>query len=204
MLVLHYTGMESAEAALERLSDPAARVSAHWVVDEDGSVIAMVPEAERAWHAGVSFWQGREGLNDVAIGIELVNPGHELGYRPFPEPQMRACIELCRGILARWPIPPRRVLAHSDIAPLRKEDPGELLDWRRLAAAGIGLWPDPADPGDVDLVQALTTFGYGPPADASHLAAIVTAFQRHFRPERVDGIADDETRARLAGLLGRL
>ena len=133
MLVLHYTGMASAEAALDRLRDPAAKVSAHYLIDEDGTVVAMVPELLRAWHAGVSWWQGRAGLNDVSIGIELVNPGHEWGYRPFPDAQMAALVELAQGIVARWPIPAGRVVGHSDIAPTRKEDPGELFDWRRLA-----------------------------------------------------------------------
>jgi N-acetylmuramoyl-L-alanine amidase len=134
--------MTSAAAALGRLCDPAARVSAHYLIDEDGSVLALVPEQARAWHAGVSAWLGHEGLNDRSIGIELVNPGHEWGYRPFVEPQYRACIALCQAIIGRWPIPPRRVLGHSDVAPARKEDPGELFDWPRLAAAGIGLWPE--------------------------------------------------------------
>jgi N-acetylmuramoyl-L-alanine amidase len=139
-LILHYTGMASAEAALSRLCDPAARVSAHYLIDEDGTVMALVPEERRAWHAGISVWQGVEHLNDRSIGIELVNPGHEFGYRPFPEAQYRACVGLCQGILGRWPIPAHRVLAHSDVAPRRKQDPGELFDWRRLAQAGIGLW----------------------------------------------------------------
>ena len=134
-LVLHYTGMPSAAAALARLCDPAARVSAHYLIDEDGSVVALVPEEARAWHAGVSCWHGREQLNDTSIGIELVNPGHEWGYRRFPEPQYEACMELCRELLGRCPIPASRVLAHSDIAPDRKQDPGELFDWARLAAA---------------------------------------------------------------------
>ena len=142
MLVLHYTGMPSAAAALARLCDPGAKVSAHYLVDEDGTVQALVAEQNRAWHAGVSFWRGATGLNDRSIGIEIVNPGHEFGYRPFPPAQMQAVRELCRGILARWPIPARNVVAHSDIAPNRKQDPGELFDWRGLAAAGIGLWTD--------------------------------------------------------------
>ena len=140
-LILHYTGMPTAAAALQRLCDPAAKVSAHYLIDEDGSVVQLVPEERRAWHAGVSGWHGRACLNDCSIGIELVNPGHEWGYRPFPEAQYAACIELCREILGRWRIPPHRVLAHSDVAPARKQDPGELFDWARLGAAGVGLWP---------------------------------------------------------------
>jgi N-acetylmuramoyl-L-alanine amidase len=209
-LILHYTGMPSAAAALERLCDPAARVSAHYLIDEDGAVIALVPEAARAWHAGVSAWQGEPGLNDRSIGIELVNPGHEWGYRAFPEPQYRACIALCRAIVGRWPIPPRRVLGHSDVAPERKEDPGELFDWRRLAEAGIGLWPSdgPGEPRPVATLQAgLARFGYAVPThgrldEATRL--VIIAFQRHFRPERVDGTADPATLARLDGLLAAL
>jgi N-acetylmuramoyl-L-alanine amidase len=209
-LILHYTGMTSTAAALERLCDPAAKVSAHYLIDEDGSVIALVPEQARAWHAGVSAWLGRPGLNDRSIGIELVNPGHEWGYRAFPEPQYQACIELCQGIIRRWPIPARRVLGHSDVAPERKEDPGELFDWPRLAAAGIGLWPSGGDgaPRQVAILQAqLATFGYavprhGQPDRATQL--VITAFQRHFRPERVDGVADRATLACLDGLLALL
>jgi N-acetylmuramoyl-L-alanine amidase len=209
-LILHYTGMTSAAAALERLCDPAAKVSAHYLIDEDGSVIALVPEQARAWHAGASAWLGQPGLNDRSIGIELVNPGHEWGYRAFPEPQYEACIELCQAIIRRWPIPARRVLGHSDVAPARKEDPGELFDWPRLAAAGIGLWPSGGDgaPRQVAILQAqLATFGYavprhGQPDRATQL--VITAFQRHFRPERVDGVADRATLACLDGLLALL
>jgi N-acetylmuramoyl-L-alanine amidase len=146
MLVLHYTGMQSAAAALDRLCDATAQVSAHYVVEEDGTPWRLVPEARRAFHAGVSCWHGESSLNHVSIGIEIVNPGHEWGYRPFPDPQMAALEELCRDILSRHPIPPYRVVGHSDIAPDRKADPGELFDWPRLARAGIGLWP-PGAPG---------------------------------------------------------
>ncbi len=141
ILLLHYTGMKSAEAALARLCDPAAKVSAHYVIDEDGTLTRLVDEARRAWHAGVSSWAGDSGVNARSIGIELVNPGHEFGYRPFPAPQMAALTALARDILARHAIPPQRVLGHSDVAPTRKQDPGELFDWEALAAAGIGLWP---------------------------------------------------------------
>lgn len=206
-LILHYTGMPTANAALARLCDPAAKVSAHYLIDEDGTLVALVPEDRRAWHAGVSTWAGETGLNDRSIGVELVNPGHDWGYRPFTEAQYAACIELCRGILERWPIPARRVLAHSDVAPDRKRDPGELFDWRRLAAAGIGLWPDDG-PGAERTVEGLQSdlarVGYAPPRhgrqdDGTRL--VIAAFQRHFRPERVDGTADRTTRARLDGLL---
>jgi N-acetylmuramoyl-L-alanine amidase len=202
--------MQSAAAALERLCDPAAKVSAHYLVDEDGGVMALVAEEARAWHAGVSSWLGETGLNDRSIGIELVNPGHEWGYRPFPEPQYRACIALCREILSRWPIAPRRVLGHSDVAPDRKQDPGELFDWQRLAEAGIGLWPASAGgaPRDTLTLQAqLATVGYGVPRHGRLDRAtrtVIEAFQRHFRPARVDGVADEGTRARLDGLLALL
>ena len=209
-LILHYTGMPSAAAALERLCDPAAKVSAHYLIDEDGSVTALVPEQARAWHAGVSAWQGHAGLNDRSIGIELVNPGHEWGYRAFPEPQYRACIALCQAIVARWPIPPRRVLGHSDVAPARKEDPGELFDWQHLAAAGIGLWPadgEGAPRSSAALQTGLARFGYPVPRHGRIDRAtelVIIAFQRHFRPQRVDGVADPATLARLDGLLALL
>jgi N-acetylmuramoyl-L-alanine amidase len=209
-LILHYTGMPSAAAALERLCDPAAAVSAHYLIDEDGSTTRLVPDERRAWHAGASIWAGRARLNDCSIGIELANPGHEWGYRPFTEPQYASCITLCRAILERWPIPPHRVLAHSDVAPERKQDPGELFDWARLAAEGVGLWPQPGAgaPRAVAQLQAeLARFGYGlAPSGRLDQATrtVVTAFQRHFRPTRVDGVPDPETLARLDGLLASL
>jgi N-acetylmuramoyl-L-alanine amidase len=206
-LILHYTGMPTAAEALDRLSDPAAKVSAHYLIDEDGDVVQLVPEERRAWHAGVSSWAGRERLNDCSIGIELVNPGHDWGYRPFTQAQYDACAALCRAILTRWPIPACRVLAHSDVAPARKRDPGELFDWARLAAAGIGLWPQPGpgDPRPARRLQAeLARIGYGV-AQSGRLdratRAVVTAFQRHFHPARLDGRPDQATRARLDGLL---
>jgi N-acetylmuramoyl-L-alanine amidase len=209
-LILHYTGMPTVGAALARLRDPDAKVSAHYLIDEDGDVVQLVPEERRAWHAGVSSWTARPRLNDCSIGIELVNPGHEWGYRPFTDAQYEACIELCQAILARWPIAPRRVLAHSDVAPARKQDPGELFDWARLAAAGVGLWPQPGpgDPRPIARVQAdLARFGYDV-TQSGRLDAptrmVVQAFQRHFRPARVDGQPDRGTLARLDGLLALL
>ncbi len=205
MLILHYTGMQTGAAAIQRLRDPDARVSSHWVVEEDGTVFRLVPEERRAWHAGVSYWAGRTVLNDVSVGIEIVNPGHDWGYRPFPEAQMAVVERLAVDIVARWRIPARRVLAHSDVAPDRKIDPGELFDWPRLARAGVGLWPEmpgPGAPGEAesgDLKAALAAFGYR----TDDLSTTVRAFQRHFRPARVDGVADDETRSRL-GALNRL
>jgi len=196
MLVLHYTGMASAAAALDRLCDPAAKVSAHYVIDEDGTVTALVPEDRRAWHAGVSHWAGASNINSRSIGIELVNPGHEFGYRAFPEEQIAALTTLCHSILVRHPIPSARVLGHSDIAPARKEDPGELFPWARLAKNGIGLWPQPK-PGHFT-AQALSHFGYDPDAPQDK---VITAFQRHFRPKKLDGVWDAECTAILEGLL---
>jgi len=199
MLVLHYTGMESGAAALDRLCDPAAKVSAHYTVDEDGTVYAHVPEARRAWHAGVSWWGGDTNINSRSIGIELVNPGHEFGYRAFPEAQIAALTTLCHGILMRHPIPSARVLGHSDVAPARKDDPGELFPWERLAKAGIGLWPISQDSNLS--VEALCRYGYDPGAGQQK---IVTAFQRHFRPAKIDGIWDRDCARLLASLLQKV
>jgi N-acetylmuramoyl-L-alanine amidase len=196
MLVLHYTGMASGAAAIERLCDPAAKVSAHYTIDEDGTVYAMVPEDRRAWHAGVAHWAGDSNINTRSIGIELVNPGHEFGYRAFPEEQVAALTTLCHSILVRHPIPSARVLGHSDVAPARKDDPGELLPWMRLAKAGIGLWPEKRD-SDLG-PDALARFGYDP---AAPQAKVIAAFQRHFRPRLIDGAWDSECAALLAGLL---
>ena len=217
ILLLHYTGMQSAEAALARLTDPAAKVSSHYLVYEDGRVDQLVPEARRAWHAGLSSWHGATDINSHSIGIEIVNPGHEFGYRDFPDAQIEAVIALCRDIVVRQHIPLARVLAHSDVAPARKQDPGERFPWSRLAAAGVGLWIDPTAIGKgtvlksgdrnehvADLQRALSRFGYA--ADVTSLydtptAEIVTAFQRHHRPARVDGIADRSTAETLRRLL---
>jgi len=201
MLVLHYTGMQTPEAALDRLCDAAAKVSAHYLIDEEGTVYALVEEDRRAWHAGVSFWRGATDINARSIGIELVNPGHEFGYREFPPPQMAALKELAVKILDRHPIPARNVVGHADVAPARKTDPGELFDWAGLAAAGIGLWPDgdvsDGDPAEVSAM--LSDYGY----DVTDAVAAITAFQRHFHPESLDGSADAETAGRLRALLER-
>src|SRR6516225_11548293 len=179
MLVLHYTGMESAPAALERLCDPTARVSAHYVVEENGRIWRLVPEVRRAFHAGVSCWEGERDLNAVSLGIEIVNPGHEWGYRPFPEAQMASVEHLCRDLVARYPIPPHRVVGHSDIAPERKSDPGELFDWARLARAGIGIWPSAATPGrdfiidPAGIIRGLASIGYCCANANSRTAALV-------------------------------
>ncbi len=206
ILVLHYTVMRTAEEALARLCDPEAEVSAHYTIDRDGRVFAHVPEARRAWHAGVSWWAGEKNVNARSIGIELVNPGHEFGYVPFPETQIAALMDLAHAILERHPIPAGRVLGHSDVAPARKQDPGELFPWAQLAEFGIGLWPAPAlraAPREC-APQDLARFGYGlPPHTDVPLAAVVAAFQRHFRAGEIDGRWDGECAAILAALLER-
>lgn len=220
MLVLHYTGMQTAAEAIARLQDPSAEVSAHYVVDEDGTVLRLVAEERRAWHAGRGVWQGETDCNAASIGIEIVNPGHEFGYRDFPEAQIAAVIDLVGDIRTRWSIPDARIIAHSDLAPDRKEDPGERFPWKRLAGAGHGLWFEPAaeriaalggmlQKGDeglgvLVLRSGLHRLGYGLTPQGAYddeLAATVRAFQRHWRPTRVDGVADGETRATLMGVL---
>ncbi|HEY5411132.1 MAG TPA: N-acetylmuramoyl-L-alanine amidase [Caulobacteraceae bacterium] len=216
MLVLHYTGMRTGEAALERLRDAEAKVSAHYLVEEDGRVFRLVPEERRAWHAGVGAWQGDKDCNGVSIGVEMVNPGHEFGYRPFPQAQIAAVIALASDIRSRWTIPDDRIVAHSDIAPERKQDPGELFPWKQLAEAGHGLWTEPPPapgaalalgdegPGVLVLQSGLARLGYGCERTGRFDAltgGVVSAFQRHWRPERLDGVADGETRARLMALL---
>ncbi|HWY62495.1 MAG TPA: N-acetylmuramoyl-L-alanine amidase [Rhizomicrobium sp.] len=198
MLVLHYTGMASAEAALDRLCDANAKVSAHYTIGEDGTVYAHVLETRRAWHAGLSFWAGTHNVNACSIGVELVNPGHEFGYRAFPESQIASLKILCRDILARHPIPASRVLAHSDVAPARKDDPGELFPWQTLAQAGIGLWPEKTGGGFG--AETLARFGYDPDAPQDK---VITAFQRHFRPANLSGTWDAECAGLLAGLLAK-
>jgi N-acetylmuramoyl-L-alanine amidase len=198
MLILHYTGMQSAQEAIDRLRDPVARVSSHYVVDEDGAVLRLVPEERRAWHAGVSYWRGHTELNARSIGIEIVNPGHEWGYRDFPVLQLAAVCDLCLDILSRHPVPARNVVAHSDVAPDRKEDPGERFDWRSLAENGVGLWPeDGSDISDVsDVRAALSDIGYRVAPEGA-IDAVLRAFQRHWRPEAITGEVDAGTLARL-------
>jgi N-acetylmuramoyl-L-alanine amidase len=215
MLVLHYTGMRSGEAALARLRDPVAKVSAHYLVEEDGRILRLVQEDRRAWHAGVSSWQGEHGVNGCSIGIEIVNPGHEFGYRDFPAPQVEAVISLLDDIRARWTIPQARIVGHADVAPERKEDPGERFPWRRLADAGHGLWADPSpmigielaageEAPEVAAIQAeLAGIGYEMRADGRFgplTAARVRAFQRHWAQQRVDGVVDAVTRARIGAI----
>ncbi|MCC7265849.1 MAG: N-acetylmuramoyl-L-alanine amidase [Caulobacteraceae bacterium] len=216
MIVLHYTGMQTGEAALAQLRSEAAKVSSHYMVEEDGRIFRLVDEERRAWHAGRSSWRGESDVNTASVGIEIVNPGHEWGYRPFPEAQIAAVIDLVSNIRTRWLIADRDIVGHSDVAPARKEDPGELFPWKRLAEAGHGLWVEPspapgAPIGEGDEGAAVFAFQAGltrlgylcPPTgifDAA-TAEVVRAFQRHWRQERVDGVADGETRARLIALL---
>ncbi len=202
MLVLHYTGMQDAESAIARLTDPEAKVSCHYLVCEDGRIHRMVDEERRAWHAGRSFWRGITDVNSASIGIEIVNPGHEFGYVPFPEEQISALIPLVADIMKRHGITRGNVVGHSDIAPPRKQDPGELFPWGQLARLRLAL-PRPTknlmDPHWTDggFLLALERFGY----DVSDRLAAVVAFQRRFRPELIDGEIDGECRAILLALL---
>lgn len=209
MLLLHYTGMASEAEALAWLCNPASKVSSHYLVLEDGEVVQLVPESRRAWHAGVSSWAGEPDVNNRSIGIEIANGGHPGGLPPFPAAQIRSVTRLCRDIVARWRIQPDLVLAHSDVAPGRKEDPGERFPWAELHRAGIGHWVPPAPIGDgrflargdhgqpVEALQAmLALYGYGIGITGAFDDAtekVVQAFQRHFRPARVDGVADAST-----------
>jgi N-acetylmuramoyl-L-alanine amidase len=202
MVVLHYTGMHSAQAAIERLCDPAAEVSAHYLIDEDGTVVRLVPEEKRAWHAGRSHWRGITDVNSASIGIEMVNPGHEFGYRPFTDAQMEALIPLLAGMVARHNIDPANVVGHSDVAPARKADPGELFDWETLARYGLAMATQRPrirlmfdNPGT--FLLSLERYGY----DITEPEAAITAFQRRFRPRRVDGVMDGECGALLFDLL---
>jgi N-acetylmuramoyl-L-alanine amidase len=204
MLVLHYTGMETAHAALQRLCDPDAKVSAHYVIEETGEVHALVPESKRAWHAGVSHWRELADINGASIGIEIVNGGHDFGLPDFPKVQVTALMALCQGILDRHPILPQNIVGHNEIAPDRKLDPGEKFPWAELARADIGLWPAPSDPGPVparDLAQTLfARIGYAideVPLDGNDQHCLTSEFQRRYLPNRVDGKLDAETLARL-------
>ena len=202
MVVLHYTGMPSAAEAEARLCDAGCKVSAHYLIDEDGEVVRLVPEEKRAWHAGKSYWRGITDVNSASIGIELVNPGHEWGYRPFPDAQIEALLPLLARILETHGIAPGNVVGHSDVAPARKEDPGELFPWSALAKRRLAL-PSPTrdlmDPfwTDAGFLLALERFGY----DVTDTQKAVIAFQRRFRPDLIDGIIDGECRAKLLALL---
>jgi N-acetylmuramoyl-L-alanine amidase len=218
MIVLHYTGMIDAGAALERLCAPGSDVSAHYLVLEDGRVIQMVKESRRAWHAGVASWAGQTDINSCSIGIEIANPGHDYGYADFPKRQIAAVTTLCRGIQTRNTVPPARVVAHSDVAPSRKQDPGEKFPWETLWDSGVGHWVTPTPVGEGGAVLALgdrgdavraiqdllAQYGYGITVNGNFDSTthdVVKAFQRHFRPERIDGVVDESTRATLRELL---
>jgi N-acetylmuramoyl-L-alanine amidase len=219
ILLLHYTGMPDAEAALARLRDPESEVSSHYFVFEDGRIAALVPEELRAWHAGIASWGGAADINSRSIGIEIANAGHPGGMPPYPAAQIAALTELCRAIVGRHPIPPHRVLGHSDVAPGRKLDPGETFPWAALAAEGIGLWTEPPLPGEawlqrgdagseVEALQGLLAlYGYGVGVNGRYgkrTENVVAALQRHFRPARVDGRADTGTLATLRQMLDAL
>ncbi|MES2750048.1 MAG: N-acetylmuramoyl-L-alanine amidase [Pseudomonadota bacterium] len=220
MIVLHYTGMPDAASAIVRLCTSGSEVSAHYVVLEDGNIVQCVKESQRAWHAGASSWVGDSDVNSRSIGVEIVNRGHDLGYPDFPIRQIAAVIALCKGIMIRRDIPKHRIVGHSDVAPGRKKDPGEKFPWRLLADSGVGLWVEPAPivvgehkmlgaSGDdvLGLQRSLASYGYGVPLTGQYDAAtmdVVAAFQRHFRPERVDGLADHSTLTTLNDLLAAL
>ncbi|PZN17087.1 MAG: N-acetylmuramoyl-L-alanine amidase [Proteobacteria bacterium] len=221
ILLLHYTGVPTARGALDWLVNPQSKVSAHYVIDEAGRIFQLVPESLRAWHAGLSRWAGETDINSASIGIEIHNPGHDGGYPDFPDAQMEAVVALCRDIIARHGIRPERVLAHSDVAPVRKKDPGEKFDWARLARAGIGHWvePEPFSSRDrgigmgyggplvVEVQEMLARYGYDvePTGDFEEKTEfVVTAFQRHFRQARVDGRIDQSTITTLERLLAAL
>ena len=219
-IVLHYTGMPDQEGAIARLCTAGTDVSAHYIVLEDGRIIQSVPEECRAWHAGAAVWAGEVDINSCSIGIEIVNRGHDWGYPEFPLRQIAAVIALCRGIMLRRRVPSHRVLTHSDVAPARKKDPGEKFPWHSLANSGVGHWVQPAPivrgetlklgtiSDDVlGLQQALAKYGYGVPTNGKYDGAtmeVVTAFQRHFRPARIDGVADHSTLTTLQALLASL
>jgi N-acetylmuramoyl-L-alanine amidase len=220
MIVLHYTGMPDVEGAIAQLCTAGTDVSAHYIVLEDGRIVQCVPEAKRAWHAGVASWAGEEDINSCSIGVEIVNRGHDWGYPDFPLRQTAAVIALCRGIMLRRKVPSHRVLAHSDVAPSRKQDPGEKFPWHSLANSGVGHWVQPAPiirgetlklgtVGDdvLGMQQALAKYGYSIPTNGKYdgpTMEVVTAFQRHFRPARVDGVADHSTMTTLHSLLATL
>jgi N-acetylmuramoyl-L-alanine amidase len=218
MILLHYTGMLNSGDALARLCALGSDVSAHYFVFEDGRIVQLVQEGRRAWHAGVASWGGETDINSCSIGIEIANPGHDFGYPDFPTRQIAAVTALCRGIQKRNAIPPVRVLAHSDVAPSRKQDPGEKFPWRTLWDSGVGHWVEPLPMSEGDLLLSLgdrgdavsemqedfSKYGYGIAVTGTYDSAthdVVKAFQRHFRQERVDGVSDHSTRATLRELI---
>lgn len=221
ILLLHYTGMYVGEKAIGWLANPQSGVSCHYVIDTDGRITQMVAEAQRAWHAGAGSWQGHTDINSRSIGVEIHNPGHDQGYPEFPPAQMQAVTALGRDILQRWQIPAAHVLAHSDIAPTRKIDPGEKFDWAWLARQDVGAWVDPApiDPFDeglgpdarepvvAEVQHQLARYGFAIDPSGTldrHTLIVLRAFQRHFRPNRVDGRLDRSTAETLARLVQKV
>ena len=199
ILVIHYTGMQSLDQALQRLMSSNSQVSAHYLISRKGEIFKLVSEEKRAWHAGVSYWRGETDINSYSIGIELENPGHEFGYSKFPKSQMSVLTELCVEIINKYSISPENIVGHSDIAPRRKKDPGELFDWKSLAKKGVGLWPEPILNKITvkSFEKSLNDFGY----EVVDLRSTVTAFQRHYLPDTVSGISDATTQKTLATLM---
>lgn len=210
LIVLHYTGMQSEEEALEHLCSAQSKVSAHYFINEEGAIFQLVEEDRRAWHAGVGAWRGHENINDISIGIELVNPGHEWGYRPFPEAQIDALRSLCLDIITRYELPAHAVIGHSDLAPTRKQDPGELFPWGELASHGIGIWHDVAPQEDAPSAMELKdehrtqlrALGYA--LDHENESSVIAAFQRHYRPEYMTGTWDEHCALCLHALMAKL
>ena len=205
-LIFHYTGMKTEKGAINRLTNIKSKVSSHYLIKNNGDIIILVPELYTAWHAGISSWRGNCNINDRSIGIELANPGHEHGYQKFPDRQMESLIKIAKRTVARYPIPARNVIGHSDISPTRKKDPGELFDWHKLALEGIGHWPESSKITNIkhidksNLELALKEYGY----ETSDLTATILAFQRHFLPNRCDGLPDREMFHKLAILINNL
>lgn len=219
-IVLHYTGMQSAEVALQRLCDEEAEVSSHYMINENGEVLELVEPEFKAWHAGVSRWRGKSNINENSVGIELVNPGHEFGYQPFPDVQIKSCIALCQQLMAKYPIEQRNVIAHSDIAPSRKEDPGELFPWGVLSREGVGLYPQGVTENEtvllergqkgqltIDLTNNFNNYGYQIDIKEEYdeeMQQFVVAFQRHFAPFKIDGKWNQSCQDALDSLLGMI
>jgi N-acetylmuramoyl-L-alanine amidase len=214
MLVLHYTGMVSGKAALEKLCSRESKVSAHLLIDEIGKIYRLVDDEYRAWHAGLSYWQTVRDINSCSIGIELVNPGHEIGYRSFPSEQINSLISITNSLQDKYQIPPQNILGHSDIAPSRKMDPGELFPWKELSKFGLGVWPHSVEVKNQpdDIFCALSKIGYASPTDPilgadilnpeTAESDIIMAFQRHYLPANMSGIADQTTKNTVANILG--
>ncbi|MBP9692222.1 MAG: N-acetylmuramoyl-L-alanine amidase [Alphaproteobacteria bacterium] len=197
-IVIHYTNKPTVEEALAWLTDPLKKLSAHYLIDEEGRLYQLVPEEKRAWHAGESYWQGCTDINSCSLGIELANGGADHGYTPFPSSQIDTLLRLCEDLRTRWSIPTHRILGHSDVAPRRKQDPGHLFPWELLAKEGLGLWPKEIREGrGIDMVEALSRIGY----ETLSPTQTLLAFQRHFQPHKMDGLSDHETLSLLQSLL---